>query len=371
MEWVRPFSGLAWGAIGAIGWDRVYCEGMRDTDLFQLALGLQSPWTVARSEFAVEDGRLDLYVDFRRGSRFACAECGHEGCAVHDTKDETWRHLDFFQHRTLLHARVPRVSCPNCGVRKVATPWARAGSGFTLLFEAFVLTLAKAMPIANAARLLGEHDTRLWRIVEHYVWRAVEKLDLSEVRRIAADETSARPRLHQPVRRYGAAQGRHRRRRQGRGDGEGIRGFPRGAWRPARGGDRRQHRHGGCVRGGDQSELPERRDHVRQISRHQTRQRGRRPGAARGGEERLPDQGPALHLPEERRSSDTGGKGDAVSVGSAEPGHDPSDADPHEPATAVHDERQIGSAFPRPLERLGSSRRPRADEETGQDDHGQ
>jgi hypothetical protein len=52
--------------------------------------------------------------------------------------------------------------------------------------------LAKAMPIANAARLLGEHDTRLWRIVEHYVWRAVEKLDLSEVQRIAADETSAR-----------------------------------------------------------------------------------------------------------------------------------------------------------------------------------
>jgi transposase len=165
---------------------------MQDTDLFQLALGLSSPWTVTRSEFNAVDGRLDLYVDFPRGSRFACAQCGREGCAVHDTKEETWRHLDFFQHRTLLHARVPRATCPECGVRKVATPWARAGSGFTLLFEAFVLTLAKAMPIANAARLLGEHDTRLWRIVEHYVWRAAEELDLSEVRRIAADETSAR-----------------------------------------------------------------------------------------------------------------------------------------------------------------------------------
>jgi transposase len=32
----------------------------------------------------------------------------------------------------------------------------------------------------------------LWRIVEHSVWRAVEKRDLSRVRRIAADETSAR-----------------------------------------------------------------------------------------------------------------------------------------------------------------------------------
>jgi transposase len=165
---------------------------MQDTDLFQLALGLWSPWMVTRSEFDAVDGRLDLYVDFARGSRFACAQCGREGCAVHDTKDETWRHLDFFQHRTLLHARTPRVTCPECGVHKVATPWARGGSGFTLLFEAFMLTLAKAMPIANAARLLGEHDTRLWRIIEHYVWRAVEKLDLSEVQRIAADETSAR-----------------------------------------------------------------------------------------------------------------------------------------------------------------------------------
>src|SRR5271167_1003162 len=165
---------------------------MQDTDLFQLALGLASPWMVTRSEFDAVDGRLDLCVDFPRGSRFACVQCGRDGCAVHDTKEETWRHLDFFQHRTLLHARTPRVTCPECGVRKVATPWARAGSGFTLLFEAYVLALAKTMPIANAAERLGEHDTRLWRIVEHYVWRAVEKLDLSLVRRIAADETSPR-----------------------------------------------------------------------------------------------------------------------------------------------------------------------------------
>ena len=115
---------------------------MQDTDLFQLALGLSSPWIVTRSEFDAVDGRLDLYVDFPRGSRFACAQCGRDGCAVHDTKEETWRHLDFFQHRTLLHARTPRVTCPECGVRKVATPWARAGSGFTLLFEAYVLALA-------------------------------------------------------------------------------------------------------------------------------------------------------------------------------------------------------------------------------------
>ena len=32
---------------------------MQDTDLFRAALGLSSPLTVTRSEFAVEDSRLD------------------------------------------------------------------------------------------------------------------------------------------------------------------------------------------------------------------------------------------------------------------------------------------------------------------------
>ena len=66
----------------------------------------------------------------------------------------------------------------------------------------------------------------------------------------------------------------------------------------------------------------------------------------RGGEEQLPDQGPALHLSEERRSSVAGGEGGAVSIGGAEPGHDPGDADPHEPATAFHDGRQDRPAVP-------------------------
>ena len=66
---------------------------------------------------------------------------------MHDTPCKTWRHLDFFQHQAFLHARVPRISCPDCGVKQIAVPWARAGSGFTLLFEAFVMALVAAMPV--------------------------------------------------------------------------------------------------------------------------------------------------------------------------------------------------------------------------------
>jgi transposase len=111
---------------------------------------------------------------------------------VHDTVKKTWRHLDFFQHHAFLHARVARIDCPDCGVRLVNVPWARPGSGFTLLFEAFAMTLITAMPVAAAARLVGEHDTRLWRLVQHYVEKAVARMDLADLRRVAIDETAAK-----------------------------------------------------------------------------------------------------------------------------------------------------------------------------------
>ena len=48
-------------------------------------------------------------------------------------------------------------------------PWARPRSDFTLLFEALVMALAKEMPVKAIGGLVGEHDTKIWRIVHHYV----------------------------------------------------------------------------------------------------------------------------------------------------------------------------------------------------------
>ena len=71
-------------------------------------------------------------------------------------------------------------------------PWARPGSGFTLLFEVAMLTYAKQMPIAPLARMAREHDTRIWRVIEHHVNKARAGLDFCEVTEIGMDETSAR-----------------------------------------------------------------------------------------------------------------------------------------------------------------------------------
>ncbi len=90
-------------------------------------------------------------------------------------------------------ANVPRVWCREDGVHLITElPWASAGSGFTLLFEAFVMLLAEQMPVAAIARVVQEEDTRLWRLISRLVEAAHVAADWSQVSSIAIDDTSAR-----------------------------------------------------------------------------------------------------------------------------------------------------------------------------------
>jgi transposase len=165
---------------------------MRDTNLLQLALGLTPPWTVTRGDFDPEAHRLDIQIDFAPGSRFPCPNCGAIDCPAYDTERMSWRHLNFFQHQAYINARVPRIRCDKCGVKKAHVPWARPDSGFTLLFEALLMTMVSAMPVRQVARMVGEHDTRLWRVLHHYVDQARMRIDASDVTQVAIDETAAR-----------------------------------------------------------------------------------------------------------------------------------------------------------------------------------
>jgi transposase len=48
------------------------------------------------------------------------------------------------------------------------------------------------MPMAKVAAMNREHDTRIWRIVEHHVNAARDQLEGTGVRRVGMEETSAR-----------------------------------------------------------------------------------------------------------------------------------------------------------------------------------
>ena len=158
-----------------------------------LGLGVTPPWRLVgqRLDTSKQPHELHLEVAADRGSLFPCPVCG-KPCKAHDFAEFTWRHLNFFQHHCYITAKVPRTDCPEHGVLRITVPWAREGSRFTLLFEQAALMLVREMPVLAAARIIEITDQRLWRIVTHYVGKAVERLDLSKLAAVGLDETAAK-----------------------------------------------------------------------------------------------------------------------------------------------------------------------------------
>ena len=160
--------------------------------LFTSALGLQAPWVVTKVDLDTAKRRIDFEVSCE-AKKLPCPACAADGKGIHDRIRRDWRHLDFFQYEAWLHADVPRIDCDTCGkTTTVEVPWARPGSGFTLLFEALALTLCQEMPVSQAGAMLRVDSKRLWRRIEHYVGVARAQDDMSEVKVVGIDETSAR-----------------------------------------------------------------------------------------------------------------------------------------------------------------------------------
>ena len=159
---------------------------MDANDVLALGLGVTPPWKLVgqRLDTTMQPNRL---IATDRGALFPCPVCG-KACKAHDFAEFTWRHLNFFQHHCFITAKVPRTDCPEHGVLRINVPWAREGSRFTLLFEQVAMMLVREMPVLAAARIIGITDQRLWRIVEHYVSKAVQRLDLTHVKAIGLDE---------------------------------------------------------------------------------------------------------------------------------------------------------------------------------------
>ena len=157
--------------------------------LFEAALGIAEPWYIQGVDFDTAKKTLTIGVDFVAGSRFAVP--GIEGAhPAHDSVTKRLRHLNFFQHECYLEVRMPRVRLPDGGVRLVEPDWVGKLAGFTLLFEALILTLCREMPFAAVARLVNLSWHRVAAICERYVDLALGEADFSEVRRLAVDETS-------------------------------------------------------------------------------------------------------------------------------------------------------------------------------------
>ncbi len=132
-------------------------------------------------------GRVDVRLEVQPGD-LPCPAC-RKSAKVDDVRqDRVWERLPMFDDRVFLHARTPRVNCPEHGVVSVATPWASPKSGFTYDAEFRMLDLAKEMPVVQVAMKLHIGRHRVERVVSRWVgiWR--RRIRVDQVTAIAIDE---------------------------------------------------------------------------------------------------------------------------------------------------------------------------------------
>lgn len=171
---------------------------MNSEKLFSMALGLQLPWQVKEVTFYKDEkaqSELHLRIGFDPGSRFP--DEANEPCPVHDTVERQWQHLSFFEHTCYLHCAVPRITTSDGKVRTVEVPWARPGSGFTLLFEALALALIeREMPVNRVAEVLKVNPQRVWTVFNHWINKAKAADNPGTITKLGIDETSTRKGHH-------------------------------------------------------------------------------------------------------------------------------------------------------------------------------
>jgi transposase len=164
---------------------------MRDVELYRQLLGLEPPWSVERVELSVTDGQVDVWVEHRRGVRWACPECGTELATYDHAEVRAWRHLDSCGFSTWLHARPPRVDCPTHGVHQVRLPWGEPHSRFTALFERLAIDVLTETDVTGAARILRISWDEAWGLMERAVRRGQAAKEHRVPTLIGVDEKAA------------------------------------------------------------------------------------------------------------------------------------------------------------------------------------
>lgn len=161
---------------------------MTELNLYDLILGLPSPWKVTSVDVQSLN-HLVLVKVGRDGFPGNCPECG-KTCNTHDHQVRRWRHLDSVNLQTIIEARVPRVDCPTHGVAQIKIPWAEPRSHFTALFEGLILCWGRHASFEAVRKMTKISWDHVDGIVSRGVQRGLQRRNNESIVNLGLDETS-------------------------------------------------------------------------------------------------------------------------------------------------------------------------------------
>ena len=165
---------------------------MSDKQILTALLQLRAPWHIVRIDVDVAKEEAHIFVDHQPG-RLPCPTCG-AACLIEDHADDrTWRHLDMWQAKTFIHARMPRTNCPQHGILRVAVPWSDPGNRFTMAFEERVIaTILACQTVQGASALMRISWDEARGIMERAVARGLGRRQAEVVAYLGVDEKAIR-----------------------------------------------------------------------------------------------------------------------------------------------------------------------------------
>jgi len=159
--------------------------------LFADLLDLRAPFELSSLEKEQEAGQttsitlvIDIDPDYRPSKYHT----------LHSYYEKTWQHMRVFQYPCYIKARLPVFKDKRTGKTEVIeVPWARKGSGFTLLFEQDVLKLLRLCNNKSAvARFFNIYPQRVQTIYDAYTKDRFEQREPKLAQKVGVDETSTK-----------------------------------------------------------------------------------------------------------------------------------------------------------------------------------
>jgi transposase len=129
-------------------------------------LDLPEPWRVARVWVDAAESCVRVSVEPVAGATWPCPRCAARLPGHIDGPEHVWRHLDVCRRRTLLVARIARVTCPLDGTVDVAVPWADDHiAGYTAEMARQIADRCGRGGVTAAAHEFGIHWSQAWAVM--------------------------------------------------------------------------------------------------------------------------------------------------------------------------------------------------------------
>lgn len=164
---------------------------MKDTALYEHLLGLKSPWSVKKVELSMDEQRVTVEVELKKGQVWADPTNERARAHIHGWCEREWRHLDTCQFTTVIKACVPQLKYSDGSVEELTVPWAQRYSRVTTLMEGFVLKLLEACQnTKKVCSLCGLSWSTVNAIMIKGVERGMQRRQADPIEHLGIDEKS-------------------------------------------------------------------------------------------------------------------------------------------------------------------------------------